>query len=29
MHDNPLEPSAHKNVRITQISVLKLEGIIK
>ena len=26
---NPLLPSAHKSVRITKISILKLEGIIK
>ena len=26
---NPLVPSAHKSVRITKISILKLEGIIK
>ena len=28
-HFNPLVPSAHKSVRITKISILKLEGIIK
>ena len=27
--DNPLVPSAHKSVRISKISILKLEGIIK
>ena len=26
---NPLVPSAHKSVRISKISILKLEGIIK
>ena len=26
---NPLVSSAHKSARITQISILKLEGIIK
>ena len=26
---NPLVPSAHKSARITQISIMKLEGIIK
>ena len=26
---NPLVPSAHKSVQITQISILKLEGITK
>ena len=26
---NPLVPSAYKSARITQISILKLEGIIK
>ena len=28
-HFNPLVPSAHKSVRISKISILKLEGIIK
>ena len=26
---NPLVPSAHKNVRITKIQILKLEGMVK
>ena len=29
MYYNPLVPSAHKSVRISKISILKLEGIIK
>ena len=28
-HFNPLVPSAHKSVRISKISILKLEGIVK
>ena len=29
MNNNPLVPSAHKNVRIAKILSLKLEGIIE